>query len=335
MQDSHSEPGWSLAPAIMNPESFGNDITGPKGASEVSESSNVINNVSPSINLLPSSRVRTVDGQVQPLAITATDTLESSASFLPMARLSSRLESLEMEYQNRVKSIRRETAEEKHLITEKLETEKQILLVELYAQEDLRLMKAKEDFAKKRKDVLSGVLASQTCSSCKTNHKYLSAICIECKAIMICDNCLQMEIAHECKCSNCDTVTNIICPLCQAEKLRNVGWLAFDSCRAGCGFLCPQHRTILHCQSCGSQSFCDGPNRQCQLHQCSKCKIILCTSCRKDDGCICTSSFNLFDDSAWRTVQQSSRSSSSDVLQSLSMRQDDNDESCGSSSSDS
>ena len=221
-------------------------------------------------------------------------------------KLSSQLESLEREYQSEVNCIRRETEVEKGAIIERLETEKQVLLAELYAQEDLNLMKAKDAFDMKRKSVLSGVSSTQTCSYCHANHNYLSALCIECKGVAICEKCLNKDIQEECKCSNCSSVTSMICSSCQKKKLREIGWFEFDACRAGCGFLCPEHSTVLLCQSCGYQSFCNGPKRHCQLHQCSKCSIIICTTCRKTDGCICSSSFNVFDDSGWRPVSSSS-----------------------------
>jgi hypothetical protein len=226
----------------------------------------------------------------------------------PKTNLRSQLDSLEQEYQSEVNNIRRETSDEKIAIIKRLEAEKQVLLSELYVQEDLNLLKSEEDFEKKRQTVLSGVSSTQTCSSCNTNHKYLSAVCIECKSVSVCDTCLRQEIAIECKCSNCSAVTNIICRACQKKKLREIGWFEFDSCRNGCGFLCPEHSTVLLCHYCGYHSFCDGPKRHsCEISQCAKCRIGLCSTCWKDDGCLCSSTFNQFDDSSGRTVATMSR----------------------------
>lgn len=273
----------------MNPPSFG-DITPPKQNSETGTRP-----------ISTNERISSPDAKVQ--SSDTSDLLESS--IIPSMKLSTQLESLEREYQSEVNFIRRETEVEKSAIIERLESEKQVLLADLYAQEDLNLMKAKDAFDKKRERVLSGVASTQSCAYCHTDHKYLSALCIECKVIAICEQCLNEHINEECKCSNCSAVTSIICTSCQKKKLREIGWFEFDPCRGGCGFLCPEHSTVLMCQSCGYQSFCNGPKRHCQLHQCSKCNIIICTTCRKTDGCICSSAFNVFDDSGWRPVASS------------------------------
>lgn len=236
----------------------------------------------------------------------STDPIQSSMVNL---KLSSQLESLEKDYQSEVNKVRSETADEKQAIVDRLETEKQLLLADLYAQEDLSLMKAKDAFDRKRNTIMKEVPTTQECSSCKTRHKILSAICVECKAVSLCETCLRKEIVDECKCSNCSIVVNITCKSCQAKKLREVGWFEFDSCRNGCGYLCAEHNSVLLCQSCGYQCYCDGPRRQCVLHQCGQCNIILCSTCRKSEGCLCKSSFSIFEDSAWKSISRRHHSS--------------------------
>lgn len=214
---------------------------------------------------------------------------------LSSKQVTSTIESIESDYHLKINSIRKQIQSEKKDLLEKIEIEKNLQLADLYAKEEVFLMKARKDYTEKKHSLLREAPVMQECSSCSKPHKIPAAQCIECKSVHLCDSCLQSTIIDSCKCSNCATIVNIICTSCQKKKRREVGWFEFDSCRAGCGYLCPDHSTMLLCQSCGHQCFCDGPNRQCVLNQCGQCKLILCSTCKRHQGCFCQAPSSLDD----------------------------------------
>lgn len=227
--------------------------------------------------------------------------------------LDKELEKLVSDYQSRISNIRRKTTTEKMNIIERIENEKRIHLADLYAQEDLQLMQAKEAFETQRKKIVRKASVLQTCTYCNTgNHKYLPARCSECKVVAICNACLKKEIPANCKCSNCTEISNMICKSCQKAKLKRAGWFAYDICKLGCGYLCPDHYKMQLCQSCGYHIYCDGLVRQCLPIECTQCDVMLCRSCREEHGCLCQqggSAYSQYEDSKWMSFNRRSSKS--------------------------
>lgn len=80
-------------------------------------------------------------------------------------RVSSTLETLESDYHARITAIRSEIQTEKEEILERIETEERLQLADLYAKEDLYLMRAQQEYVKQRNVLLGDAPAIQTFSS--------------------------------------------------------------------------------------------------------------------------------------------------------------------------